>query len=131
PAANVEGRAGIDLRPHPAATRGKLGKRRRGIDAGKRGGSFPGGLSLAEHRLAERREVRGFYCECLRRSLGYARSKIREIDAVEPHDARQCLAVRKAAVRPHQWVGVARRNLDMVAKNIVVADLERGDTGCL
>src|SRR3546814_3255575 len=50
-----------------------------------------------------------------------------QIGGVETHHARERLAVGEAAVGLHQRVGVARGHLDMIAEDVVVADLERGD----
>src|SRR3546814_16804875 len=70
------------------------------------------------------------------RSLGGERGRARlpdlerglvQIGGVETHHARERLAVGEAAVGLHQRVGVARGHLDMIAEDVVVADLERGD----
>ncbi len=52
-----------------------------------------------------------------------------QIDRVEAHDARQRLAMGKAAVGLHQRVGGAGGDFDMIAEHAIMADLEGGDAG--
>ena len=52
-----------------------------------------------------------------------------KLHRAEADDAGQRLAVEEAAVDPHQRVGMLRRDLDMIAEDVVVADAERADAG--
>src|SRR3546814_15897768 len=71
--------------------------------------------------------MRGLGGERVRARLPDLERGLVQIGGVETHHARERLAVGEAAVGLHQRVGVARGHLDMIAEDVVVADLERGD----
>ena len=56
-------------------------------------------------------------------SLNHARSFGMKIRRVEADHSRQGLAVREAAIRLHQRIGMASSNFDMIAEHCIVPDL--------
>src|SRR3546814_8856897 len=71
--------------------------------------------------------MRGLGGERVRARLPDLERGLVQIGGVATHHARERLAVGEAAVGLHQRVGVARGHLAMIAEDVVVADLERGD----
>ena len=128
PGGDREGAARIDDRLGPPPLRRQLGERGGDVDAGERArrcGDRPG---MGEDDRAQILEVRRLGRERVVARLRDPRRQSLELGRAEADDAGERLAVDEAGVG-EQGVGDARRDLDVIAENVVVADLEGRDPG--
>ncbi len=111
----------------PAAFGRAMGVARRNVDAGD-GLCRRGDLRRrGDRQRGQLLGVRGFGGQRVAAGLDHPARFLVQLGRVEAHDAGQRLAVREAAVRRHQPVGMPGRDLDMIAEHRIVADLQRAD----
>ncbi len=126
PAADLEGGALVDCRPHPQRLGRELGQRRREVECGerRRGG---GDLGAAGHHLTDEILVEPqFQRQSPLGGTGDLGFEVGQFGRRVALRARHRLAVDK--FRP-ELAGMVRRHLDVITDDVVVADLQCADRG--
>ena len=132
PFLDLEHGVGIDFRPRVVPLDGELGETGVMVELGERGTCRGKRRLLGKHVFSERGEQLKLQRQRPLGGGGDARFKLRQLRRGEAHGVGQRLAVNEAlgVGRLAQACGVARGDLDEIAKNIVVAHFERLDAGC-
>ena len=129
-ARHLEGGRTVDPRALPALRGGELGQGGGHVERGERGGGAGGLLGAARHLAHQVVEQLQLDRQRLVGGGGNLLLQIRQLDGGVTHGAGQGLAMDEGGLGPaRQLVGLGRRDLDVVAEHVVVADLEGGDAG--
>ena len=128
PAFDMKGERVVDKRPRVALLGGKFGQGRGGIERGQRLGRRRDHFMLGQHLRGERIEQLHLQRERTAARIGDTACQIGEFGGREAHRIRHGLAMDEF-VRGGQLVGMARRYLDVIAKHIVVPDLQGRHAG--